>query len=487
MVQDTQTQQIIRKQSEPQPKHIDAPYIFRRPPNVFTNYVGLRQDQWREVVARAPVVGVCIRTLITQITAIPWAIIGDDEEEVKYYTSVLQHANGENHDTFVERLVQDVLTIPFGGAVEVVRYPTDGVVASTWHVDASTMFPTYDEELLYVQVNPDNTLDREYFDGEQIKRIMWAPRSDIKNYGWSKTPLMEVLPTIEAVMRSDVFYANLLSDTPEAGILDLMDMKQEAAQDWVKSWQSLMIGIDALKVPVLYEHEKAAQFIPFTRSPSELTLPELVKRLVEIVVAAFGMNIGDLGLYEHTNTKAGTSASIALSKRQGLGALLKKITSLYNESILPDTVNFKFNPIDEEDKLKKSQTERQRAETLKILGTADPSTGQPLFPANILRKQAIQDGLITVITMDDVDDLEEEMLEALEETQEAAEDMPEIEDEEEEDVGDDSKGSKGKEEVERVDIQSEEIKDLPEDDQQAIGDMASEWHKLSDSILSKRK
>lgn len=445
------TQQIIRKQSEPEPKHIDAPYVFRRPPNVFSNYINLRQDQWRDIVARAPVVNVCIRTLITQITAIPWAIIGDDEEEVKYYTSVLQHANGENHDTFIERFIYDVLTVPFGGAVEIVRYPKDNVFASIWHVDASTMFPTYDEELPYVQVNPEDTLDREYFDDEQIKRIMWSPRSDIKNYGWSKTPLMEVFPAIEAVMRSDVFYGNLLSDTPEAGILDLMDMKADAAREWVKSWQSLMIGIDALKIPVLYEHEKEAKFIAFNRSPAELSLPELVKRYVEIVVGGFGMNIGDVGLYEHTNTKAGTSVSISLSKRQGLGSLLKKITSLYNESVLPDTVEFKFNPIDEEDKLKKSQSERQRAETLKILGTADPTTGQPLFPANILRKQAIQDGLITVITIDDVDDLEEEMLEALEEAkEEAKENMPEIEDEEEEDIGNDSKGRQGKEEVARV-------------------------------------
>lgn len=368
-----------------------------------TSPFGISAEQWRYIIARAPVVAVCIRTLVLQLTAIPWKLMGDDPKEAEYYTDVLNNANDETFDTFIERLVQDVLTVPFGGAMEAVRYRSGGELAKIYHVDGGSLFPTYDPDHPFVQVDPDNSQRYVTFTKEQISRMKWAPMSDMRNYEWTKPPVMEVFSAVEALMRSDVFYSQFLSNTPEAGILDLMDMDERSAKEWVKSWQELMLGIDPMKVPVLYAHSTEAKFIPFSRSPGELTLPELVKRYAEVVCAAFGMNIGDLGLFEHTNTLAGSSRQQAMSKRQGLPSLMRKFKNFIS-GVFPKTVHFEWDVLDEDDRLRKEQSKLARANTLRILATPiDPTTGEAIFPLDIIRKQAILDDLINVIDINDVD------------------------------------------------------------------------------------
>lgn len=392
--------------AEPQRLDPVPPFLVRQglaPTNPF----GITPTQWRSIVARAPVVSLCIRTLSMQVCAIPWKIVADNNNEVDFYTELIDNANAESFDLFVERVVEDMLSVPFGGAVEPVR-TRDGDLAGLYHVDGGSLFPTYDQDHPYVQVDPDNSLRRVYYTDEQLERVVWAPMADMRNYGWSKPPVMEVFGAVEALMRSDVFYSQFLANTPEAGILDLMDMKKADAEEWLKSWQQLMMGIDPLKIPVLYQHEHAAQFIAFARTPSEISLPEIVKRYAEIVVAAFGMNISDLGLFEHTNTLAGTSRMQETSKRQGLGSIMRKLARTINRS-LPKGVKFEWDPVDETDRLKKAQSQKARADTLKILATPDPTTGQAIFSLEAIRKQAISDGLMPAFTMEDIALLEKQL------------------------------------------------------------------------------
>lgn len=396
----------------PDPERLTpAPFIWRQqlaPRSPF----GISADQWRNIVGRAPVVSLCRRTLILQITATPWKLVGDDPKEVEYYTEVLENANEESFDLLVERVVDDVLTVPFGGAVEPSFYRND-ILANLYHVDGGTLFPTYDEQRPYIQVDPENSNRRVYFNKDTLERLMWAPIPDIRNYGWSRTPCMEVFGAVQSLMRSDVFYDQFLSNTPEAGILDLMDMKKDAAESWVKSWQELMMGIDPMKVPVLYEHESEAKFLSFSRSPSEIALPEIVKRYAEFVISSFGMSIGDLGLFEHQNTLAGASRMMQTSKRQGLGSLMRKLLRLIN-LCLPKEVRFQWDPLDDEDRLRKAQAQKARADVLKILASPPAPGEQAIFPPVVIQRQVLQDGLIDVVD-------EEELLKILEEIEKKAE------------------------------------------------------------------
>ena len=81
-----------------------------------------------------------------------------------------------------------------------------------------------------------------------------SPRPDIKREGWGLAPPEKTYLALEMLNRGDYYYANLLIDTPAAGILDLGDMAQDSAEEWVKAWRKMLTGIDPFKIPVLYEH-----------------------------------------------------------------------------------------------------------------------------------------------------------------------------------------------------------------------------------------
>ena len=44
---------------------------------------------------------------------------------------------------------------------------------------------------------------------------------------------------LQMIGRGDVYYANLLLDTPQVGILDLKDMAKDSAEEWVKARATL--------------------------------------------------------------------------------------------------------------------------------------------------------------------------------------------------------------------------------------------------------
>jgi hypothetical protein len=359
---------ITRAQSEPTGKRVE-PFLVRRP-YYYVDPGAYAAAAWRQVVARAPIVRSCIATLILQLTAVPYDIQCEDEKRQAYYLSVLDHLNGEDWRTFWGRVIRDTLEVPFGGAFEPVRWqtgPQKGELYTLLHVDGGSLAPTYDRELPYVQINPLRSYDRVHFGQDELIRLPWMMRTDLQSYGWSFTPCMDCFPAIESLVRSDIFYNSLLSDTPPPGILDLLDMTYDDASTWVESFRATFEGIDRFKVPVLYDHSQKAEWISFQETGLHSSLAEIVKRYAEIVASAFGMSIVDLGLYEYAQTKAGGVAQLDASRRQGLGALMNAIATVLNARVFPDDVKFVWKPVDTEDSVKKASAQKTRIDGLKTL------------------------------------------------------------------------------------------------------------------------
>jgi hypothetical protein len=347
-----------------EPKGIQ-PFLVRKPVTL-VDPTGLASAQWRAIVAKAPVVRACITTLILQVVAIPWAITGDNQKECDGYKALLQRANGgEGFKSFLGRVIRDALEVPFGGAMEVTR-DAKGVANSLWHVDGGTLAPTYERDTPYAQINPQRSYDIVRFAPDEIVRVPWLMRTDIANYGWTITPCMDSFPAIESLMRTDIFYQTLLSDTPPPGLLDLLDMTQAEALDWAKGFRETFEGIDRFKIPILYDHKTAAQWISFQETGLAGQLADIVHRYSEVVAASFGMSVVDLGLFQYSQTKAGSVAQLDTSKRQGLGALMEAIASAFNEHVLPDTANFEWQPLDTTDKVQKATAQKTRVDTIDV-------------------------------------------------------------------------------------------------------------------------
>lgn len=425
---------------EPTRLGVEAIYLPRRPHLAISPGIGAAQ--WRGLVAKAPIVRNCISTLILQLTSVPRVIIAEDPKIVDYYLSVLDHFNGEDFNTAMSRIVRDILEVPFGGAIEVVR-GTKKEVTGLFHVDGGSLYPTYDPELPFVQVDPTNSLRRVEFTSENLIRLPWLMRSDLSGYGWSITPCMDCLSAIESLVRSDLFYHTLLDDTPPPGILDLLDMREEEARAWAKSFRETFEGVDRFKIPILYEHTQPANWIQFQDTSVMKNLPELIRRYAEIVCSSFGMSIVDLGLYEYSQTKAGSVAQLQASKRQGLGALMAKVADAFNARILPDDVEFRWDPIDVEDAGKKATAQKTRIEIYEKV------VAMGILNASQARAMIAAEGIL---------DIDESMLKEMEKAEEEAAKQTAAAEEE---------AAKAAEEAAAVAVEEpadEEIVELPEEE-----------------------
>src|ERR1700682_6324516 len=140
------------------PKNAPSPQSIRTPPylqrQLFTPWTSSQftAERWRNLVGSAPIVRSCVKTLVMLVTGLNWHLLGDDQDAVDYFTDILETADeGEGFEVHTSRVIDDLLTVPFGGAVEIGAYP-DGLVAWLLHLDGATMVPTYDPNITYVPV-----------------------------------------------------------------------------------------------------------------------------------------------------------------------------------------------------------------------------------------------------------------------------------------------------------------------------------------------
>jgi len=315
-----------------------APPYITRSPLYMTNPTLFTMEQWR-TIAKEPITRLCIRHILRELVSLEWEIVpkdpGKDSAQIALLSTILEDADdGDGWDAWLSRVVQDALELPIGGVSEIVADDATGLIGGLYHIDGATVFPTYDPQVPFAQFNPYNSAQKIYFEKGDIMRLLFMPQVDIRRKPYQESPIESAFRAIEGLSFMYVYYMKQLSDTPVAGILDLMDMTQEEAQEWAIAFREMFNEIDPLKVPVLYDHTKPARFIPFGRTPQDIALVDQFKRFAEMVTSAFGLSIGDLRLFEHDRTLAGVEASQRVTERAGIGFYAQALEDMINKNIL---------------------------------------------------------------------------------------------------------------------------------------------------------
>ena len=322
----------------------------------------LQADRWRQFVKNQSIATICRDTLISNVLSMDWTLAArksddmgraDVKEAIEFYTDLLEHAEGD-FDTYIELMLQDMLDLPFGAAAELGRENDDPEGAVLWmeHIDGGTLVPTANPDFPVMQTVKEVPGRTVVFPKHSIARMFMSPRPEITRTGWGMAPPEKVYLAIEMLFRGDKYYSNLLLDTPEAGILDLLDMDKESAEEWLDSFRSLFQGIDGMKVPVLYEHEKEAKWIPFNRPPLEMMYDAITLRYAQIVAAGYGMRLSDIGMDEMGGEKtlAGVIRGERQTRRNGFAMVRTKLENHFN-SIIPPEIRFTWVDDDSEAKL----------------------------------------------------------------------------------------------------------------------------------------
>lgn len=357
-------------------------YLIRRPYLNLQNvgYLGassyLAAEPWRRVLYSSPTVWACVKALNDQLVALPWHITTKDKSQrhakkglIDYYAEeVVGKFNGENYDTGVMRMNRDVLTIPQGGNAEVVRKIAgkwDGEVDRVENIDGGTLTPTGIYDYPLIQRDPTNFERKVVFERGQVRRILMNPRPEYSITGYQQSPLEMCYLAIDALSKGDFYYLNLLTDTPSAGILDFADWTKEEAVTWAKSWRELLTGNDALKIPLVYEHEKPVTWIPFGTPPEQMMLPDTLQRYVRLVHACFGLYTQDTGLTREETT-GGRESNLERRSWHRFNAIIALWNNFWN-SILPKELVFSYEEVNIEETERLARAMVARANALGIM------------------------------------------------------------------------------------------------------------------------
>jgi len=387
----------------------NPPYLARML-SPFTNPTWIDGNRWRAAVRAQPVFPICRDNLIQRLLAMEWIITPRGgkkqeksvEQEIQYYTRLLDEANdGEGFLVFLDRMFQDTLDIPFGGICEVVYWKREKNLDGSpkpygiYNIDGATCHPTFNNEYPVMQIIPGET-HPVYLAKGSFVRAMYNPRPEMYRQGYGMAPPEKVYLCLELLVRGDKYYANLLTDTPEAGILDLMDMDEDTANNWLESFRALLTGIDPFKIPVLYEHEQPARFIPFSRPPTEMLFHDTTQKYMGIAAAGYGLQLMDLGIFMGGGRSLAQGIRSDRQKRRtGIGTVINKAEAVFNK-ILPRYLKFEFQVEDEEEIVAKG-----RARATNIMAFASAKQAGFLTDTEI-RQQLKADNLMSIDMPDDL-------------------------------------------------------------------------------------
>ena len=367
---------------------------------------------WRNFVMSVPVATVCRNTAISQLTALDWKIVARDsnktdelKKRIKDYTRLLDNEglyDGLDFTGRLEWLGHDLLDLPFGMAAELGRENDDpgGKVVWIRCLDAGTLMPSLNADFPVIQRVPNMPIEPIAFPVYSIARQYMSPRSDIWKEGWGMAPPEQVYLAFELMKRGDKYYADLLLNTPQVGILDLGDMAQEDAQAWMKDAQDLFSGTDPMKIPVLYQHTTKTEWIPFNMSPNELMFDRVTSRYVDLICAGYGMSPSDIGMGGGSNggeTLSGTIRDERKTKKNINSVLKKKFKSFFDR-ILPDELEFTWIDFDDDQNVARGRARLANAQANEIF------IRNHVFAPQELRAQGLVDGLVTVSVPETLDE-----------------------------------------------------------------------------------
>ena len=364
-------------------------------------------EVWRRVVDAQPIAVDCREFLISNFISLDWKIEPKDSDqrdelksEIDYYTKFFTNTGDYIYEDIVEWVGKDFLDTPFGAGSELGRVgdKPNGRVVWMELLDSDTLFPTFNKDWPVGQMIKQAPLKPVLFPKHAINRIYYSPQTKIRYKGWGIPPPEKIYLALELLNRGDIYYANLLLDTPEAGILDLGDMSKGSAEEWVKSFRSLMGGIDPMKIPVLYEHNNKIEFIPFGRPPTEMMFDKVTAKYASIVAAGYGISLSDIGIQVASSggeTLAGSIRQERKTRRTGFARFKKKMISFFNY-MLPDTLEFKVIDNDEEQAVAAGRA------LLAFSTSAAQLVESRMFTPQELRLQALASGLITVSVPEEI-------------------------------------------------------------------------------------
>lgn len=401
---------------------VTYPWLLRYTEPLLRTYSWTNQSVWRQVVQAQPVALLCREKIVDTLSSMEWRIEPKDPSErqelrlkIRHYTDLFLYNKEQDKDyvDLVTHVLEDALDLPFGCGVELIREgdKPSGKVVDYVLLDGATLYPTNNRQFPVVQ-RVNGLADYVIFPRHAINRLNYSMRREIEWNGWAFPPPQKIYMAINMISKGDDYYWKLLIDTPEAGLLDLIDMDKDSAEKWIEAFRDLMTGVDPYKVPVLYEHEKPAQYLSFTRPPQEIMFDKAISRYDSLTAGGYGLSLSSIGLSSASNggeTLAGSIRQERNDRTRGIG-LAKRKFKFFIDRMLPNQLEFQFVDPDDE-----QQVARGRAK-LSISTAHNNWINNHVLSPKEARADLINTGLLTVTIPEDLPEEDKKLFDEITES-----------------------------------------------------------------------
>jgi hypothetical protein len=210
----------------------------------------------RQIASRDAIIRICINVIKKAVSQSEWIIQvkknapgdikKDYEKEIDTCYNLFEYMNmnGENMRILLDRVMEDLLVMDWW-AIEIIRSLDWKRIVALNSVDAATLRPIYNEywelgnpayfQLVYERV-------RCSFKKEDLVYIMANPSNDIDTFWYWLSAIESILLQVQAALEADMFnIKHFTKDNLPPGILDLWDMTQDQAEEFIATWNATVI------------------------------------------------------------------------------------------------------------------------------------------------------------------------------------------------------------------------------------------------------
>ncbi len=299
-------------------------------------------DKLRAIARADAIIRICVNVIKKEVSQCEWEIVPRKGKDVNQSNVdkiedllLVPNGNGETLRLLLDRVLEDLLVLD-AGCIEKV-YNAKGELVELNSVDAATIRPVYnlygeiDQEKAYVQVI-DNKVVAQFKNNELIYMIA-NPQNDIKLFGYGMSPIESILLQVHASLNADLFNAQSFSkDNVPPGMIDLGDMGDEEAQQFVAMWNATVID-NTQKLKFIWGRDTAKRYTSFSQNNKDMQYMEYIDWLSRIKLATYGLSGMDANITQDVN-RATAQVQEGISKSRGVKSIKRLFEEYVNREVI---------------------------------------------------------------------------------------------------------------------------------------------------------
>lgn len=293
---------------------------------------------------------------IQKVLSTPYEISGGRNLTFKWQDIFFEADFGEGYDFMLSKALTDYLTLNRGMFLELVSYGDPDTplkegarILGINHLDALRVVFTGNREYPYIYYS-EETSKAHRLHYTRVKHIAHAPSPNTRMFGMGKSPLYNVLSTVNSQILLGRHQTELLSDLPPPGLIVFGNVKGEDVGSAMRQFEMerRRDGQSVYRAPMRLEGKDPTQpvtvtFVPLSQVPEGFDYEKYMQTHVNLM--ALGMQLDPQDIWPLTGQPmgTGTQSKILASKTlvKGPGYLLTRLERMWN-TVTPRPLEWKY-------------------------------------------------------------------------------------------------------------------------------------------------